>query len=66
MPRIIALVPMRHLSQRVPGKNFRLLAGRPLFHHILMRLLSCPEIAEVVVDTDSTTIMEELHRISRK
>jgi CMP-N-acetylneuraminic acid synthetase len=53
---------MRHYSQRVPGKNYRPLAGRPLYHHIIMKLLSCAEIAEVVVDTDSTTIMEGLHR----
>lgn len=62
MPRMVALVPMRHVSQRVSGKNYRLLSGRPLYHHILTRLLSCPEISVVVVDTDSPTIMEGLQR----
>lgn len=57
-PRIAALVPMRHHSQRVPQKNFRLLAGKPLFHHILQTLQSCPEIDEIVVDTDSPVILE--------
>jgi CMP-N-acetylneuraminic acid synthetase len=57
MTRIVALVPMRHHSQRVPGKNYRLLAGKPLFHHILETLLSVPEIDQVVVDTDSEPIM---------
>ncbi len=51
---------MRHDSQRVPGKNYRSLAGRPLFHHIISTLLACPEIFEIVVDTDSPTIMEGL------
>jgi CMP-N-acetylneuraminic acid synthetase len=60
MPKIIALVPMRHHSQRVPGKNFRPLAGKPLFHHIIGTLLSCPEISQVVVDTDSQPVMEGL------
>ena len=60
MPNIIALVPMRHHSQRVPGKNFRPLAGKPLFHHIITTLLSCPEISQVVVDTDSQPVMEGL------
>ncbi|MCW5875542.1 MAG: acylneuraminate cytidylyltransferase family protein [Anaerolineales bacterium] len=55
-PRIVALVPMRHHSERVPGKNYRPLAGRPLFHHILLALQACPQIAEIVVDTDSDTI----------
>ena len=60
MPKIIALVPIRHHSQRVPGKNFRPLAGKPLFHHIITTLLSCPEISQVVVDTDSQPVMEGL------
>ena len=60
IPRIIALVPMRHHSQRVPGKNYRPLAGRPLFTYILSNLLACPQIAQVVVDTDSSEIMESV------
>ena len=42
--KIVALVPMRHHSERVPGKNYRMLAGKPLFHHILDSLLLVPEI----------------------
>lgn len=61
MTKIVALVPMRHHSQRVAGKNYRALAGKPLFHHIIETLLSVPEIAEVVVDTDSEPVMEGLH-----
>jgi CMP-N-acetylneuraminic acid synthetase len=60
MTKIVALVPMRHHSQRVPGKNYRLLAGRPLFHHIILTLLACPEIAETVVDTDSPEVITGL------
>ena len=60
MPEFVALVPMRHHSQRVPGKNYRPLAGVPLFHHILVALLACPEISQVVVDTDSPPIMQGL------
>ena len=62
MPSIVALVPMRHHSQRVPGKNYRPLGGKPLFHHILETLLSVPEINQVVVDTDSEPIMEGLRQ----
>ena len=58
--KIVALVPMRHHSQRVPGKNFRDLAGKPLYTYIIDSLLKCPEISEVVVDTDSTVILEGL------
>ena len=58
--KIAALVPMRHHSQRVPEKNFRPVAGRPLYHYIVQTLLDCPEISEVVVDTDSPVIMDGL------
>ena len=60
--KLIALVPMRHHSQRVPGKNYRLLAGKPLFHHIIETLLAVPEVAEIVVDTDSDPVMEGLRQ----
>ncbi|MBA4385049.1 MAG: acylneuraminate cytidylyltransferase [Anaerolinea sp.] len=56
--KITALVPMRHHSQRVPGKNFRLTDGRPLYAHILSTLLSVPEIDHILVDTDSPEISE--------
>jgi CMP-N-acetylneuraminic acid synthetase len=56
MTRVAALVPMRHHSQRVAGKNYRPFAGRPLYHWIVESLLQCPEIGEVVVDTDSPVI----------
>ena len=51
---------MRHHSQRVPGKNYRLLAGKPLFHHIIETLLSVPEISDIVVDTDSDMVIDGL------
>lgn len=56
MPRIAAFVPMRHDSERVKGKNYRPLGGRPLYHHIVAALLACDQIDEVVIDTDSPLI----------
>jgi len=61
--QIVALLPMRHHSERVPGKNYRFFAGLPLYHHILRTLLSCESIAQVVIDTDSPIISEEVARI---
>jgi CMP-N-acetylneuraminic acid synthetase len=60
MTRIVALVPMRHQSARVPGKNYRPLAGKPLYQHITATLLACAEIDQVVVDTDSPLIAQGL------
>ncbi len=58
--KIVALVPMRHHSQRVPGKNYRPLAGRPLFHYIIETLLAVPQVQQVVVDTDSAPVVSSL------
>jgi CMP-N-acetylneuraminic acid synthetase len=60
--KLAALVPMRHHSQRVPGKNYRPLAGKPLFHHIIETLLAVPEIEIVIVDTDSEPVMDGVRR----
>ena len=60
MTKIVALVPMRHESERVHGKNFRPLVGKPLYEHIISVLSACPEINEICVDTDSSTIIEGL------
>ncbi|MBC8503726.1 MAG: acylneuraminate cytidylyltransferase family protein [Chloroflexi bacterium] len=53
---------MRRSSQRVPGKNFRQLGGKPLFHHIIATLLEVPQIDEVVVNTDSPEIIDGLQK----
>ncbi len=59
-PTVIALVPMRHHSQRVPEKNYRITAGKPLYAYIIKTLLACPEIDRIVVDTDSPVITQGL------
>jgi CMP-N-acetylneuraminic acid synthetase len=53
---------MRHHSQRVSGKNYRSLAGKPLFHYIIETLLAVPEIDQVAVDTDSELVMDGLRQ----
>jgi CMP-N-acetylneuraminic acid synthetase len=58
--KIVAFVPMRHNSVRVTGKNYRMLAGKPLYHHIMDALLAVEEITDVVVDTDSPVVIEGL------
>lgn len=50
---ITALLPMKLNSERVPGKNFRLLLGKPLFMWVLDTLLSVESIEKVVINTDA-------------
>ena len=56
MTTFAALVPMRHHSERVPEKNFREIAGKPLYAYIIETLMQCENISEIVVDTDSPII----------
>ena len=54
---IVALLPMKAHSERVPSKNFRTLAGKPLFRWILDTLLGLEEIDLVVINTDAREIL---------
>ena len=65
--RVVALLPMKANSERVKGKNFRDLAGKPLFKWILDELLAVDAIDQVVINTDARHILEEngLHESER-
>lgn len=54
--QVTALVPMKGASVRVKGKNMRVFGDRPLCMHILDTLENCPEIAAIIVNTDSPEI----------
>ena len=56
---IVALLPMKAHSSRVPGKNFRELSGKPLFRWILDTLLAVDEISKVVINTDARSILND-------
>jgi CMP-N-acetylneuraminic acid synthetase len=53
----VALLPMKANSERVKGKNFRELEGKPLFKWILDSLLAVEEIDYVVINTDARQIL---------
>ncbi|MBB4212175.1 CMP-N-acetylneuraminic acid synthetase [Rhodothalassium salexigens DSM 2132] len=52
-PALVALLPMKAHSARVPNKNFRTIAGKPLFRWVLDSLLALPAVARVVINTDA-------------
>ena len=56
----VALLPVKAHSERIPGKNFKLLEGRPLWTWTLGTLLACGEFSTVAVDTDSPDLMAAL------
>lgn len=56
--RIVAVIPARGGSKSVPGKNIRLLGGKPLIAWTVETALSVDEIDRVIVSTDSEAIAE--------
>ncbi|WP_207653896.1 cytidylyltransferase domain-containing protein [Clostridium sp. BSD9I1] len=58
MNKIVALVPMKGHSERVPNKNIRDFAGEPLFFKILESLEKSRYIKDIYIDTDSDVIQE--------
>lgn len=59
MMRTIALLPMKAHSERVSGKNFKNLAGKPLFKWILDSLLAVSSIDQVIINTDARELLAE-------
>jgi len=57
MNRLTALVPIKANSERVPGKNFRAFAGRPLFQWILDTLREVDEVDQIVINTDASEML---------
>jgi CMP-N-acetylneuraminic acid synthetase len=53
---ILAVVTARAGSKRVPGKNLRSLAGRPLIAWSVEAARGIPEICEILVSTDDAAI----------
>ena len=56
----VAFVPIRLNSQRVEGKNLRLLGGRPLMTYLLSSLAAAQNIDEVYVYCSNPAIQEYL------
>lgn len=55
---VITTICARGGSTGVPGKNIRLLLGKPLIAHTIEHALACPLVDEVYVSTDSEEIAE--------
>ena len=54
--KVNTLIPIRAKSRRIPRKNFRDFAGKPLHVWMISRLISCKHIDKIFIDTDSDEI----------
>ena len=58
--KIVALLPIKEHSERVPSKNFKILKNKPLYKWILDTLLDVSCIDKIIVNTDSEQLIEQL------
>jgi len=58
--KIVAFVPIKLNSERIPGKNLKLLGGKPLYQYILDALLRVKGIEEVYVFCSDDSIAHDL------
>ena len=56
--KIIAIIPARAGSKRVPKKNFRDFCGKPMIAWTIEKLKQCKIIDEIIVSTDSLEIQK--------
>lgn len=60
--KVVALIPARGGSKRVPHKNLRAFLGRPLICWTVSAALECDYIDEVYVSSDCSDILAAAHR----
>jgi N-acylneuraminate cytidylyltransferase/CMP-N,N'-diacetyllegionaminic acid synthase len=60
--KILAIIPARGGSKRLPGKNVKILGGRPLIAWTLQAALDSKVILETLVSTDDPAIAEVAER----
>ncbi len=53
----VAFVHAKGTSERLPGKNLRMLGGIPLVCHAIRNALAAKEVDHVVIDSDSDEIL---------
>jgi len=51
--KIVGFVPARSGSRGLPGKNIKVLAGKPLIAHSIIAAVNCSRIDEVYISSDS-------------
>jgi 3-deoxy-manno-octulosonate cytidylyltransferase (CMP-KDO synthetase) len=55
--KIVAVIPARLASSRLPGKVLRPIAGVPMLGWVYRAALACPQLDQVLIATDSTEVV---------
>ena len=55
--RVVAIIPARLASTRLPGKVLRPIAGVPMLGWVYRAARACPQLAQVLIATDSQEVV---------
>jgi len=58
MSKVVAIVPARSGSVRLPGKNKKILVDKPMICYTIIEALKCSFIDEIIVTTDDKDIID--------
>jgi 3-deoxy-manno-octulosonate cytidylyltransferase (CMP-KDO synthetase) len=56
--RVVAVIPSRYQSTRLPGKPLALIAGKPMVEHVYRRAAEARRVEAVVVATDDPRVAD--------
>jgi 3-deoxy-manno-octulosonate cytidylyltransferase (CMP-KDO synthetase) len=56
--KVLAVIPARYGSTRLPGKPLAMIAGRPMIQHVVERVRKAQTVSRVVVATDDQRIVD--------
>ena len=59
--KVVALLPMKGESERVPKKNLKNFCGRPLYHYTMNSLIESEYIEKIIVNTDCSNIIDDIN-----
>ena len=54
--KIACFIPIKSISERIPGKNFRILCGKPLYQYIITNAIASKCFDDIYVDTNSEEV----------
>src|SRR5215213_7966111 len=57
-PTVVAIIPARYSSSRLPGKPLLEIQGRPMVVHVAERALAAASVSRAVVATDDRRIYD--------
>jgi len=64
-PYVVAVIPCKTLSDRLPFKNFQDVGGKPMMLWAVMRAMCCPDIDLVAISTEnSDEVMKRVPQLS--